>query len=249
MKSCADWMVRSCVQSLPSYSADERRVSRHSGQRQRSRLPDCVPAKPRYIAPSHSSRHCEYSWPQRPASTSSASATPSSTCSRARRTISSSSTACGKAAMALIDEARRAAIYDAMGPAVEISGGSAANTIVGRGEPRRARGLRRQGEGRRAWPRVRPRHPRRRRRLRHAAGVGRALDRALLCAGDARRRAHHEHLSRRRAGSASRRHRRGGDRGRPASPIWKAICGTRRTPRRRSSRPPGSPTRPAATWR
>jgi adenosine kinase len=33
--------------------------------------------------------------------------------------------------MALIDEARAAAIYDAMGPAIEISGGSAANTIVG----------------------------------------------------------------------------------------------------------------------
>jgi sugar/nucleoside kinase (ribokinase family) len=33
--------------------------------------------------------------------------------------------------MALIDEARAATIYDAMGPAVEISGGSAANTIVG----------------------------------------------------------------------------------------------------------------------
>jgi len=33
--------------------------------------------------------------------------------------------------MALIDEARAAAIYDAMGPATESSGGSAANTIVG----------------------------------------------------------------------------------------------------------------------
>ena len=33
--------------------------------------------------------------------------------------------------MSLIDEARAAQIYDAMGPAVEISGGSAANTIVG----------------------------------------------------------------------------------------------------------------------
>ena len=33
--------------------------------------------------------------------------------------------------MALIDEARAHAIYDAMGPAVEMSGGSAANTIVG----------------------------------------------------------------------------------------------------------------------
>jgi sugar/nucleoside kinase (ribokinase family) len=36
-----------------------------------------------------------------------------------------------KGGMALIDEARAEAIYGAMGPAVEISGGSAANTIVG----------------------------------------------------------------------------------------------------------------------
>ncbi len=36
-----------------------------------------------------------------------------------------------KGGMALIDEPRAQAIYDAMGPAVEMSGGSAANTIVG----------------------------------------------------------------------------------------------------------------------
>jgi sugar/nucleoside kinase (ribokinase family) len=36
-----------------------------------------------------------------------------------------------KGTMALIDEPRAEAIYDAMGPAIEISGGSAANTIVG----------------------------------------------------------------------------------------------------------------------
>ncbi len=36
-----------------------------------------------------------------------------------------------KGSMALIDEARAEAIYAAMGPAVEISGGSAANTIAG----------------------------------------------------------------------------------------------------------------------
>ena len=36
-----------------------------------------------------------------------------------------------KGAMTLIDEARAEVIYDAMGPAVEISGGSAANTTVG----------------------------------------------------------------------------------------------------------------------
>jgi sugar/nucleoside kinase (ribokinase family) len=36
-----------------------------------------------------------------------------------------------KGGMTLIDQARAEAIYEAMGPAVEISGGSAANTIVG----------------------------------------------------------------------------------------------------------------------
>jgi sugar/nucleoside kinase (ribokinase family) len=36
-----------------------------------------------------------------------------------------------KGSMALIDEARAAAIYGAMGPATKMSGGSAANTIVG----------------------------------------------------------------------------------------------------------------------
>ncbi len=36
-----------------------------------------------------------------------------------------------KGAMALIDEARAEQVYDAMGPAIEISGGSAANTVVG----------------------------------------------------------------------------------------------------------------------
>ena len=36
-----------------------------------------------------------------------------------------------KGTMALIDEPRAEAIYDAMGPAIEMSGGSAANTIVG----------------------------------------------------------------------------------------------------------------------
>ena len=38
-----------------------------------------------------------------------------------------------KGSMSLIDEARAAAIYKDMGPATEVSGGSAANTIVGIG--------------------------------------------------------------------------------------------------------------------
>ena len=50
-----------------------------------------------------------------------------------------------KGGMALIDEPRAATIYEAMGPAIEVSGGSAANTDRRGGEPRRARGLRRQG--------------------------------------------------------------------------------------------------------
>jgi sugar/nucleoside kinase (ribokinase family) len=36
-----------------------------------------------------------------------------------------------KGAMSLIDEARAAKVYDSMGPAIEVSGGSAANTMVG----------------------------------------------------------------------------------------------------------------------
>src|SRR4026207_56877 len=36
-----------------------------------------------------------------------------------------------KGAMALIDEARAQAVYDAMGPAIESAGGPAATTIVG----------------------------------------------------------------------------------------------------------------------
>jgi sugar/nucleoside kinase (ribokinase family) len=36
-----------------------------------------------------------------------------------------------KGSMSLIDEGRAKAIYDAMGPSTEVSGGSAANTIAG----------------------------------------------------------------------------------------------------------------------
>ena len=116
-----------------------------------------------------------------------------------------------KGGMALIDEARARTIYDAMGPAIRASGGSAANTIVGVASlGARAAFVGKVNEdqlGRVFIHDIR------------AAGVSfhteparsRALDRALLHHGDAGRRAHHEHLSRRRAGSETRRHRRGGD--------------------------------------
>ena len=52
-----------------------------------------------------------------------------------------------KGGMTLIDEARAASIYRDMGPATEMSGGSAANTIVGIAKLRRAGGLCREGQG------------------------------------------------------------------------------------------------------
>ena len=53
-----------------------------------------------------------------------------------------------KGTMALIDEPRAQAIYDAMGPAMEMSGGSAANTIVGLASLGSRCGFHRQGQGR-----------------------------------------------------------------------------------------------------
>ena len=116
-----------------------------------------------------------------------------------------------KGGMALIDEARAESIYDAMGSTVEISGGSAANTIVGiasLGSRGAFVGKVKDDELGRAFS-----HDIR------AAGVAfttpprrRGLDRALLCAGDAGWRAHHEYVSWRRAGPASVGYRRRHDR-------------------------------------
>ena len=118
-----------------------------------------------------------------------------------------------KGGMALIDEARALAIYGDMGPATEMSGGSAANTIVGARQFWRPHSLCRQSPRRPDRPSLYPRHPRRRRRLRDHARGRRPRHRLLLHPGDAGRRAHHEHISRRRAGSEAGRHRRRADRG------------------------------------
>ena len=139
-----------------------------------------------------------------------------------------------KGGMALIDEARAASIYRDMGPATEMSGGSAANTIVGVA----SLGARAAYVGKvrddQIGRHVRPRHPRRRRRVRDQAGRGRPRHRLLLYSGDAGRRAHHEHLSRRGAGTDARRYRRRPGRGFRASSISKAISGIRRAPRKPS---------------
>ena len=91
-----------------------------------------------------------------------------------------------------------------MGPAVEVSGGSAANTIVGvasLGARAAFVGKVKDDELGRVFA-----HDIRAAGVAFddAARLGRPIDRALLRAGHARRRAHHEHLSRRRPGLASR---------------------------------------------
>ena len=118
-----------------------------------------------------------------------------------------------KGGMALIDEPRAATIYDVMGPAIEVSGGSAANTIVGVASLGARAAFVGKVQRRRTRPGVRARYPRCRRFLRYAAGRRRPLHRAVLCAGHTGRRAHHEHLSGRRAGPSSQRYRPGHDRG------------------------------------
>jgi hypothetical protein len=61
-----------------------------------------------------------------------------------------------KGGMALIDEARATAIYDAMGPAIQISGGLGRQYDRGDCELRRARRVCRQGQGRRGRPHFPP---------------------------------------------------------------------------------------------
>ena len=114
-----------------------------------------------------------------------------------------------KGAMTLIDEDRAEALYAARVDPRIVSGGSAANTIVGVASFGVSERLYRQGQERRARLRLRRGHPRDRRRLRHAPGRGRAGDRPLLRLCDAGRRAHDEHLSGREHLSFAARRRRG----------------------------------------
>src|SRR6201994_4155513 len=102
-----------------------------------------------------------------------------------------------KGGMALIDETRAAAIYRDMGPATQMSGGSAANTIVGLaslGARAAYVGKVRDDEiGRLSSPDI------------PAAGV--AFETRPASSGPATRCSHHP-LPRRPAGSDARRHRR-----------------------------------------
>ena len=151
--------------------------------------------------------------------------------------------------MALIDEARAEAIYDAMGPAVEISGGSAANTIVGVA-----------GFGGRAAFVGKVKDDELGRVFAHdirAAGV--TFDTPPAADGPSTARCYvlvtpdGERTMNTYLGAAQDLHPADidaeHDRGARRSPISRAICGIRRTPRRRSARPPRSRTTPAARWR
>ena len=111
-----------------------------------------------------------------------------------------------KGSMRLIDADEATRLYDHMGPAREISGGSAGNTAAGVAALGGQRRLHRPGRRRPARRLLPPRHrarpasssPRR-------AGRFRRADRALDGPGHARRPADDEHLPRRRPASAGRR--------------------------------------------
>ena len=137
-----------------------------------------------------------------------------------------------KGGMALIDEARAASIYRDMGPATEMSGGSAANTIVGianLGARAAYVGKVRDDQiGRLYSHDIRAAHV----AFETRPALGWPCHRLLLYSGDAGWRAHHEHLSRRGAGTDARRHRRRAGRGLSRSSISRAISGIRRAPRK-----------------
>ena len=135
---------------------------------------------------------------------------------------------------------RARALYEAMGPGVEMSGGSAANTVVGRGLLRRP--------GRTTWARsattssatcsattcARPASATTRRGATSGPPTGRCL--ILVTPG---RPAHDEHVPRRLGAARPGRRRPRPDRAGRRSSIWRATSSIRRTRRRRSApRPP-----------
>ena len=145
--------------------------------------------------------------------------------------------------MQLIDRDRAVELYGHMGPAREVSGGSAANTIAGhrrarrRAPPTSARS--RTTSSARSSPTTcgpRARTTRRRwRRRDHPHETGRCM--VLV---SRRRRALDEHLPRRLGVPRARRHRRGRDGRRPSGSSSRATASTARTAsppsRRRSAR-------------
>ena len=146
-----------------------------------------------------------------------------------------------KGSMTLIDVARARALRMLMGEAVEVSGGSAANTMVGVARLGGVAGYVGKVRDDAAGRRVPPRYRGLRRRLPHPGGGGRCRDRAVPDLRHPRCPAHDEHVSGRLASSwalpistRTSSHRR-------ASSIWRATSGTRRRPKRPSARRSVSP--------
>ena len=149
-----------------------------------------------------------------------------------------------KGMMRLIDEPTADQLYGDMGPAIEISGGSAGNTAAGLasfggraayfGKVKNdqlgdvfAHDLRAQGVTFESVP----------------ATAGPAT--ARFHPGHARRRAHDEHFSRRLRESHGRRYRPAPSSPALRSPTSKAICGTGQRPKQRFNSRQRSPARPA----
>ena len=151
--------------------------------------------------------------------------------------------------MTLIDDGRADALYARMGPGVEVSGGSVANSTVGAASLREPRRLHREGARRRVRPGLRARHPRRRGALRDPARHGRRPPGPLPHPRHARRTPDDVNLPRglRRAGARGHRRgprrARGGDlpRGLPLGPAAGQGGLPGRDGRRAARRPPGGP--------
>ncbi len=152
-----------------------------------------------------------------------------------------------KGSMRLIDAEEAERLYSHMGPAREISGGSAGNTAAGIA----ALGGKAGFIGQVAHDQLGEfyRHDLTRRPASSSPPSRRDFgepDRALDGPGHARRPADDEHLPRRRPASAGERARRGADPLGRRSSISKAICGTRKRRARRWSGRSRSRARPAA---
>ena len=133
-----------------------------------------------------------------------------------------------------------------MAAAIETSGGCAGNTAAGVASfGGRAAFIGKVADDQLGAD-LPPRHEGHRRRLRYAGACGRRTDGAVDDPDHARRRADHEHLSRRGPRAVARRYRPRHGRGRGRSPISRATCGIRRRPRKPFAGPPNTPMPPAA---
>ena len=155
-----------------------------------------------------------------------------------------------KGSMTLIEDDRVEELYAAMGHRTEMSGGSAANTLVGVASLRRSGGLHRPGARRRPGHGVRPR-PRRRSRSTspRPAPPTATRHRALPDRGHARRPAHHEHLPRAPRRCSAPTTSTSTWCGPRRSPSSRATCSTGTRPRPPTGSPPRPPTRPVARSR